>query len=51
MKGYLQIEDIVRYINIETGKFYRNRDLITLYKRITRTHRLVFEDLIKIIEK
>lgn len=51
LKGYLQIEDIVRYLNIETGKFYRNRDLSLIFKRISKTSRLSFEEFVKIIAK
>jgi hypothetical protein len=32
-KGYLTVEDIVCFVNLYTGKFYRNRDAIGLFKR------------------
>lgn len=32
-KGYLSIEDIVCFVNLYTGKFFRNRDATTVYKR------------------
>lgn len=50
LKGYLQIEDLVRYLNIETGKFYRNRDLITIFKRITKINKINFQELMRNIE-
>lgn len=34
-KGYLSIEDIVCFVNLHTGKFYRNRDAIGLLKRFS----------------
>lgn len=33
-KGFIVLEDLVRFINMETGKFLRSRDLIAIFKRI-----------------
>ena len=49
LKGYLQIEDIVRFLNIETGKFYRNRDLGLIFKRLSKTNKVSFEEFLRII--
>lgn len=32
-KGYIVVEDIVRYINIESDEYYRNRDIYLIFKR------------------
>jgi hypothetical protein len=34
-KGYVVLEDLVRFLNMETGTFFRNRDLIAIFKRIS----------------
>lgn len=34
-KGYVVLEDIVRFLNMETGTFYRNRDLFLIFKKIS----------------
>jgi len=33
-KGYLAIEDLVCFVNLYTGNFYRNRDLILIFRRL-----------------
>jgi hypothetical protein len=32
-KGFLSIEDLVCFVNLHTGNFFRNRDAIGLFKR------------------
>jgi hypothetical protein len=34
-KGYIVLEDIVRFLNMETGTFYRNRDIYLIFRRIS----------------
>jgi hypothetical protein len=34
-KGYVVLEDIVRFLNMETGTFYRNRDLFLIFRKIS----------------
>lgn len=34
-KGYIVLEDIVRFLNMETGTFYRNRDIFLIFRRIS----------------
>ncbi len=29
------MEDLVRFLNFESGNFYRNRDLVLIFKRFT----------------
>jgi hypothetical protein len=36
----------VRFLNIESGTFYRNRDLFLIFHRFTRTERLNFEEML-----
>ena len=50
-KGYLTVEDFVRFLNIETGTFYRNRDLILLFRRMTSAETIAFSDFISVISK
>jgi hypothetical protein len=33
-KGYINMEDLVRFLNFESGNFYRNRDLVLIFKRL-----------------
>ena len=33
-KGHLSIEDIVCFVNLYTGHFYKNRDLAIIYRRL-----------------
>lgn len=33
-KGSISVEDMVRYVNVESDQYYRNRDLILIYRRI-----------------
>ena len=47
-KGYFCIEDLVRFLNMETGTFYRNRDLTLIFKRfMAHGARLTWKDFIK----
>lgn len=32
-KGYLGMEDFVCFINLNSSNFFRNRDIVTLFKR------------------
>jgi membrane-anchored protein YejM (alkaline phosphatase superfamily) len=49
-KGHIVLEDLVRFLNMETGTFFRNRDLITIFRRICGNNRkLTFNDFLKII--
>lgn len=50
LKGFLQIEDVVRYLNIETGKFYRNRDLVLIFKRLTKNPHITFQELLEVVQ-
>lgn len=45
-KGFLTVEDFVRFLNIETGTFYRNRDLVLLFRRLTSQEKIVFQEFI-----
>ena len=33
-KGFISVEDLVRFINVESDTYYRNRDLVLIYKRL-----------------
>lgn len=33
-KGYLSIEDLVCFVNLYTGHFYKNRDLALIFRRL-----------------
>ena len=35
-RGYVQVEDLVRVINMEEGTFYRNRDLYLVFQRMMK---------------
>lgn len=35
-KGYLVLEDFVRFLNMETGTFFRNRDIFCIFKRLAQ---------------
>ena len=50
-KGYFTVEDLVRFLNMETGTFYRNRDLILIFKRFTKASKLQWEDFMKVLNK
>ena len=43
-KGYFVLEDLVRFLNMETGTFYRNRDLYLIFRRLTKTTKIDFDD-------
>lgn len=32
-KGYITIEDLVCFVNLYSGSFFRNRDVVALYRR------------------
>lgn len=34
-KGEITIEDMVRYVNLESDKYYRNRDLSLIFRRLS----------------
>ncbi len=34
MKGYLSLQDMICFVNLHSGKFYRNRDIIFTIKWI-----------------
>lgn len=44
------MEDFVRFLNIETGTFYRNRDLILLFKRLA-TEKVTFSQMLEALTK
>ena len=48
-KGYFTVEDLVRFLNMETGSFYRNRDLILIFKRFTQSPRLQWEEFMQVL--
>lgn len=33
-KGYVSVEDLVRFVNVESDQYFRNRDLVLIYKRL-----------------
>lgn len=35
-KGYLSVEDLVCFVNLFSGNFFRNRDFIMVYKRFLK---------------
>lgn len=45
----MTVEDFVRFLNIETGTFYRNRDLILIFRRMTSEPKISFETFIKTV--
>lgn len=46
--GQVRIEDMVRYINIESDQYYRNRDLFLIFKRITKsTEAITIDNMLK----
>ena len=34
-RGYLSVEDLVCFANLYTSNFFRNRDIICLFRRMT----------------
>jgi Ca2+-binding EF-hand superfamily protein len=49
-KGYILIEDLVRFLNIESGTFLRNRDLSIIFRRINKkSEKVMFEDILSAI--
>ena len=43
-KGYIVIEDLVRYINIESDEYYRNRDIYLIFKRFREVNRTIMDE-------
>ena len=35
-KGSLTVEDLVCFVNVYTGNFFRNRDMLLLMRRISK---------------
>lgn len=50
-KGFISVEDIVCFVNLYTGNFFRNRDVISLYKRFTKTGELSYESFLDKVTK
>lgn len=48
-KGYLSIEDLVRFLNVEMDVHYRTRDMYLIYLRLKSEHRLAYEQIIEVI--
>jgi Ca2+-binding EF-hand superfamily protein len=49
-KGYILVEDFVRFLNIESGTFLRNRDLSIIFRRMNKkSERVDFEDIVKVV--
>ena len=48
-KGHIVLEDLVRFLNMETGTFFRNRDLVLIFRRITSEDKVSFEDFMNAI--
>jgi len=48
-KGYATIEDFIRMLNFTSGKPYRKRDLVLIWKRITDKDRISFDEMAKIL--
>lgn len=38
-KGWISVEDLVRYVNVESDQYFRNRDLILIYRRLQGKNR------------
>jgi len=38
-KGHINLGDLVRFLNLESGTFYRNRDLSLVFIRIAKEHK------------
>lgn len=45
-KGRVTIEDMVRYINLESDHYYRNRDLSLIFRRLSGTRGEVTVDYV-----
>ena len=46
-KGFLTLEDFVRYLNMETGTFFRNRDIYAIFKRLSKgRNQIYFRELL-----
>jgi hypothetical protein len=45
-KGYIQVEDLVRFLNVESGSFLRNRDVSLIFRRIARADTIDFPQLL-----
>jgi hypothetical protein len=42
-KGFLVLEDVVRFMNLETGTFFRNRDLVMAFRRLAKRDQLCWK--------
>jgi hypothetical protein len=45
-KGFIELEDLVRFLNIESGTFFRNRDLFLIFRRLTSGEQVDFESVL-----
>lgn len=45
-KGYIQVEDLVRFLNVESGSFLRNRDVSLIFRRIAHADTIDFAHLL-----
>lgn len=51
-KGHIEIEDLVRFLNIESGSFLRNRDVSIIFKRIANNgNKLSFNQFLSAISE
>jgi hypothetical protein len=50
-KGYVELEDLVRFLNMETGTFYRNRDIYLIFSRVGGKDKVKFEVLMDLFSK
>jgi len=48
-KGFIELEDLVRFLNIESGTFYRNRDLFLIFRRFSPSDKMKFDQIIELI--
>ena len=44
-KGFIELADVVRFLNIESGSFYRNRDIYLIFQRLAGGERVSFEEI------
>lgn len=50
-KGYFVVEDLVRFLNMETGTFYRNRDLILVFRRLGSSEQLHWQQFLSKLDQ
>ena len=49
-KGYILVEDLVRFLNIESGTFLRNRDVSIIFKRINeKSEKINFDEILSAV--